>query len=943
MPRSLFTPQSGAMARIPLRPATGIGPSGLLDEGVFLASRSAAQAPREDSRAAATLRAYDIRSRWRSTPHGVFSGVAPAYFGNVPEALRLHGQHRAVTSPRPHWLAAVTDRLLDHPRVLIGLRLSRNNLVRRRGDRLEIEHPGPEGTVQKTSVRATTVSLGLLDACASPVLAKDLLTELVAQHPRATERTAEGALRHMVRGGLLLSDLLPEDPLDDALGHLLERLPPDTPLYPDLDRLRTLLRQADNHCPGQADRLRLLREARDAADEIHRVERPFASNTIANATIALPERLAHDVARAADLLWRVGRLPAPAASYHQRFLDRYGAHRMVPLTEAIDPATGIGPPEEEAAAEDLSPTRTASLSQLLGTAVAHGHIEVVLDESLLESLFHDDTGQPPRTAEVHVRVLRAPDGDLSLAICPEGGSQDVGAASGRFVRQLPQLAPEPQRHNDGPLIAEIVCRARTDKAGGLATETGYTPYRIPVGIPERPGDIALDGLLLASNGNHLVLYHHDRQVIPVLFSRLAPDLLPTTARVLQLLGHADERPWHPWSWGAAGYAPFTPRVRHRRVILSPARWRLPTDLIQRAKSHETWEEALSTWKAATMPTPPRTVHIEEGDRHLPVDLDHPTDRELLRRGVNRGVTTVTEPLGAPDNDPAVLPGPHGLHLVDLTVGLTRRSPGKVSRRAPRAAARPQRGDSFLPGGPWLSASIPAPFDHHGAILRQLPALLDAHQDVVEHWFFLRYQSQHLGQHLRIRFHGAPTTIAGTLLPALSGWSDALRDQQLAGAMILEPYERETERYGGPKAIAAAEAVFAADSAYVLPAMAALPEADDRLLLAAESAAEIARRTTEPRTALRGRSLTASARRRRDTVRPRLASRPPGFTTPLTRLWNARTRALHRYLEALIPEATALCASDLIHMHCNRLLGPHQEAEAVARSLASDLVHRHERY
>ncbi|MBW1599429.1 lantibiotic dehydratase [Streptomyces sp. JJ38] len=908
---------------------------------MFLASRSVSQASREDFRAAATLRAYDIRSRWRSTPHGGFSGVAPASFGNGPEALLLHGEHQAVTSPRPHWLAAVSDQLLDHPRVLTGLRLSRNNLVRRRGDRLEIEHPGPDGTVQKTSVRATTVSLGLLDACASPVLGKDLMAELIAQHPRATERTAEGALRHMVRGGLLLSDLLPVDPRDDALGHMLERLPPGAPLRPVLDRLRALLRQADTHCPGHADRLRLLCEARDMADAIHRVERPFAADTIVNATITLPERLAHDAARAADLLWRVGHLAAPAADYHQRFLDRYGAHRMVPLTEAIDPATGIGPPEKETAAGELSPTRATSLSQLLGTAVAHGHTEVVLDEGFLESLAHDDAGRPPRTAEIHVRVLRAPEGDLRLAVCPEGGSQDAGAASGRFARRLPQLAPAPQRYDDGPLVAEIVCRARTDKAGGLATETGYATHRIPVGVPERSGDIALDDLLLASNGSHLVLYHHDRQVIPVLFSRLAPDLLPTTARVLQLLGHAGERPWHPWSWGAAGYAPFTPQVRHRNVILSPARWRLPTGLIQRARRHETWEGALSTWRAATMPTPPRTVHIEESDRHLPVDLDHPTDRELLRRSVNRGVTTVTEPLGAPDNNPAVLPGPHGRHFLDLTVRLARRSPGKASRRAPRAAARPQGADSFLPGGPWLSASIPAPFDHHEAILRQLPALLDAHQDVIERWFFLRYQTQHLGPHLRVRFHGAPTTVAGTLLPALSRWSDALRDQQLAGAMVLEPYERETERYGGSKAIDAAETVFAADSAYTLPAMAALPDAEDRLLLAAESAAEIARHTPEPRTALRGRSLTASARRRRDTARPRLGSGNPDFT-PLTALRNARTKALHRYLETLTPEATALCASDLIHMHCNRLLGPHHDAEAVVRSLASDLTHRHER-
>src|SRR5580658_2685472 len=84
------------LARVPLRPAEtdAVVPrdgDALLAEAVFLASRQAAVNPsarpaaaarpgdsRMPTRGEATRRAYELRSRWRPTPHGAFAGVAIA-------------------------------------------------------------------------------------------------------------------------------------------------------------------------------------------------------------------------------------------------------------------------------------------------------------------------------------------------------------------------------------------------------------------------------------------------------------------------------------------------------------------------------------------------------------------------------------------------------------------------------------------------------------------------------------------------------------------------------------------------------------------------------------------------------------------------------------------------------------------------------------------------
>src|SRR5262249_50760027 len=144
--RRLFDPHSVAMARIPLRPC--LDPGGrscrdLLEEGIFLASRSAGQAAAEDTeRGRDTRCGYDLRSRTRTTPPGVFAGVAAASLAALAPPMRLGGGHRAETTPSPSWLTAVADQLLhEEPDLLPALMLTAASSAVRRGERLEIEHP----------------------------------------------------------------------------------------------------------------------------------------------------------------------------------------------------------------------------------------------------------------------------------------------------------------------------------------------------------------------------------------------------------------------------------------------------------------------------------------------------------------------------------------------------------------------------------------------------------------------------------------------------------------------------------------------------------------------------------------------------------------------------------------------------------------------------------
>ncbi len=944
MARLIFTARPDALARIPLRPGDVCDhdtdhTDPLLHEAVTVASGAAKHAADRSVSGALTWRAYATRSRTRTTPQGVFAGVAPATFSGEPE-LRLGAGHRTLTNPEPRWLSLLARSIIDGAEGLSTVRLTTSNVAVARGGRWEIERPldGTSARPVTISVRDTEVTAFVLHACRDGLPAAQAIAELAARWPRAAPESGPQLVRELIDGGFLLHDLLPHDPRCDPLGHLLDRLPPGSPHRHRLERLRDRLAEADQHRPGNPTRLDILADASAIAREILPTDRILRVDTAADATVILPARIARKAAEAADVLWRIGWGTDPLTAYHQRFRTRYGTSQAVPLPDVLDPVIGIGPPD------DLTPVGTGApdprrervLALLLSDALSHGATEIVLDEATVDRLTNRSQTPAPRNAEIYVRVLGLDAGTgtgtapnayrgFHLAVC--GGSQDALSTTGRFAALLGR-PPTIRDTADGALVAELVVRPRTDTVASVTVETGLAAHRIPVGVPPRYGDIDLTDLVVFSTGRHLIVWSrtHGRRVLPVLYSRIAPHLLPPVARFLAVAGHAGQRPWHCWSWRDLT-APFTPAVRYRGTWLTPARWILPPHLTRAAEKLDGWEAALISWRSATRPQPPDIVITDDVDRQLPLDLRRADDRELLRRYVRRGLSAVTGPHGDASTSPAVLPGPDGSHLLELVVCLDRAAPAPTRALAPPPVRRPGDG-LYLPGGPWLSLAIQAPAACHEQILRSLTGHVEKLSGHWDRWFWLRYHDPRHGEHLRVRCHADPAVVTGTVLPALSAWASGLHRQRLISGFCVEPYDREIERYGGPDAVTAAERFFDADSRLALDVLSTTRDQDARLVITAVRAATIASRI--------GTGMVAGGRLDRPSHHRVNALRSQARTAASHQLSDAWESALDAYAAMLPPAKGADVAADLIHMLCNRLV---PGSEDLVRALAADLIAR----
>ncbi|MFE0423015.1 thiopeptide-type bacteriocin biosynthesis protein [Streptomyces sp. NPDC058953] len=250
-----------------------------------------------------------------------------------------------------------------------------------------------------------------------------------------------------------------------------------------------------------------------------------------------------------------------------------------------------------------------------------------------------------------------------------------------------------------------------------------------------------------------------------------------------------------------------------------------------------------------------------------------------------------------------------------------------------------------PGSGWLSAALAVPVRHQDAALRQLAA-----PPAAARLYWLRYRTPALGPQLRLRYCGPPDALR-EIRHMLLRWGSGLAEQGLSdGHLHYEPYIRETPRYGGPGAVDAAEDVFAADSALALTVL--VTETQEgaephRLPLAAICAVAVARALTAPgavpevvRGSVRGGPLTRAERHERD--RLRTAARSHRLPSWLTEAWSVRQKALAAYGDVLPdPDIAGRCASDLVHLSCNRLLGADAGLERVARSLATDLLYAHD--
>ena len=814
-----------------------------------------AGSPKQIRRAAASLHRYLLRLRHRSTPFGLFAGIAPARIGPHLKLEWLE-EHRPFAQVDAVWLAEVVIGLEGQPELLERLPVVADNTGFVRDGRwvLPCQRPGPgdDHGPGEFSMRHTRAVAVVLAAATGPVPFGELMAALTAEYPDTPAETLRTLLTELVSRRVLLTSLHPPMTATDPLGHLIGRLdaadahsiPAVEPTVRMLHHLRALHLRHTAPVPGAR------RSLRAEAVEVMRTHTPVADTPLGvnlrlRCSLTLPRRVAEQAAKAAGALARLTPFPTGSPSwqdFHVRFLERYGTGTLVPLPALTDPGAGLGLPAGYRGSQPAPPPsalteRDMTLLSMAQSAALDGAAEITFTDADLTSLGTGAPGIPLPHVDLRFRIEAATreavdDGDFTLVVT--GVSPAAGSTAGRFLDLL-----DPADRNR---MRAAYARLPTVEEGALRAQVSSPPLHVrtenvgrapAVGLPVIPvaehhdpsgavETMRLEDLAVTADHTRLSLVQIStgRTIEPTVLT--AVDLTHFThplARLLVELPRARSAAFGLFAWGAAARLPYLPRIRYGRAVLAPATWRLAAAGLPGPDAPlNRWTDALHSARQRLRMG--ETVQLGDGDMRLTLDLDRPVDAALLRAELDRtGQATLTEAPG-PDAHGWFDGRPHEITLALastalVSTALASTAPASTApalRHKPAVLIGPEHG--HLPGAsPFAYCKL---YAHPDRLTDVLTGHLDAlweDWDRPPPWWFGRYRDP--DDHLRLRF-ALPRPDAFAAVAARVGtWAAGLRRRGLIASVQWDTYYPETGRYGTGPAMTAAEQVFAADSAAAL--------------------------------------------------------------------------------------------------------------------------------
>ena len=812
-----------------------------------MAAKWIAEPSGQASDAERALVRYLARMTGRCTPFGLFAGGTT---GRIAAETHLELQPRAAyrrtTRLDAGYLVRFIEDLLDTPEAREAQTYRANPTVYRAASRARYVRSEPaadESRHRLVSVRHTR-SLDIALEAAAQGASLDGVAAAVATTGPSPERSRE-FVDEMAREHLLLPDLDLQVTGGDAVYGLGSA---SAILAEAATETASIDEQPLGLSPARYGRLvSLLNGLPQAKGESgHRFQvdmaKPGEATTLASSA-------AEELRDGAELFRRIAYRPGPDAVFERfisRFTDRF-EERAVPLLEALDPDLGV-PYDDDAPAQgpllaglggEGPQPRTVRWGPredyLLARLAEHqrsGALELVLTQRDIEKL-ESPEGPPFPDACAVMGTLSAPsERDLAqgnFRVLVTGIDGPSGARMfGRFCHTDPELMAAVEEHlraeealHPEAIFAEIVHLPRARDVNVVARPT-LRAYEIPClgksGVSE-DHQIPLSDLLVSVESGEIVLRSRrlERRVIPRLTS--AHNYASRGVAVYRFLCRLQGQGLRGGLglWGPLEAAPFLPRVRHGRVILSLARWRITANALGPRGDSTADFRAIQDWRRTW--AVPRFVAQTDFGGQMPIDLENVLAVESLVDDVrSRGTLDLAEFFPAAEE--LVARGPEGAFAHELVVPFLREGKQDAPPRGLGANVDVRR--VHPPGAEWLYARLYLGESLSDAAL--LETLVPLAEDLVgrgvaEQWFFMRYGDPEY--HIRIRFHGHPAALHAEAIPALQAAARALMDQRIVWRIEYGTYHREVERYGGPDAIDHVEAVFHADSDAVAAILALL--------------------------------------------------------------------------------------------------------------------------
>lgn len=834
--------------------------------------------------AAAPIRSvmrYFARMCSRPTPFGLFAGHGLGGWAARSEfTLDAKETNRRYTQPDSGYLAELSRALLAQPDLLRQLTWSVNSSLypveggykylreNLRDGRISYSLVLVDDSVQLSAVLGHARGGATLEALFKTIRAADDDEDITAQD-------IEAYVQDLVQSQVLVSELGPISSGPAPLDDYIVKLPPAHPAVQTLGALSRSLRAVDQTRPGVDPKRYLdIAESLEGLPAEPNLDRLFQVDMfIRPKTATLSTAVRREIERVVRLAQRLS--PAhrnPMRDFIHRFSERFGT-ASVPLMVALDPEEGIG--FESASDESRAPSPLLRDLPLTGSDAAasiplsstqqwllerireqgEDCDELVLSRKDIETIGGGEETVLPDSFSVMLAFSAASGealdkGDYDLIFRgiggPSGarligrfayGDADLRDKTREYLRKEQALRPK-------EIFAEVI-HLPEGRLANVIARPNFRDHEIEIlgrSSSEDVQKIPVKDLLLRLEGERLILL--SRSLSTTVQPRISnAHRLTRGLNVYRFLGQLQSQDAAGLGFGfgesITQLCSKVPRLRHGRVILAVAQWRVDRHEIEALNAGDDEERFLFAQRWRLQRKMPRFVALVDADNRLLVDFENPLSIDAFAHLVRRRPGCTLEE-AALNPDQLFVRGADGGYAHECVVPFSKKpSPDVTAPPAPTDGARPETKTApspdwahrsiqhtFLPGSQWLYLKLYGSPRSLDLFLTKLVAerLERWRQDgSIKRWFFLRYSDPE--QHLRLRLNGPSEVLLGKVLPELTLAMQSLADKAVLRNFVVDTYKRETDRYGGVGGIELAEDIFWADSDAVMAIVGDL-EGDD---------------------------------------------------------------------------------------------------------------------
>ncbi len=635
----------------------------LFREAICIASPSlyhALQNIHKDSKKVAKgLLKYALRMSSRATPFGLFSFVAKGYFDQSTEIVLNDEKIDKKIRLDMEWLYTYIKKLYEDKDRFSSLSVRANPLVEQRGNRIfllfSLRKTGE--SYKQASIKLTTIVASIFSLTKKPITISTLCNILKESFDFFDLQKTLALITNLLSQQFLLPGMIPSllDPLQSEKFLSL----------PEFIKIQDLMQIYLQTPIGQGEAS--LSQIQKEMEGLIPTQPYLQVDAVYTDKVSISEKVAEEIGKAATLLWKISSNQArsPALSiYHDRFLEKYGIHRTVPLLEMLHEEKGLGPMEKQ----QLSmPTKKAPpfssqwekwLCCEWQKCLRDKKDEIVITEKEVDALFLLANEQPPSderappSFDIFCKVLSADSSnpnDFRLHL-----TQPAWQGCSSMGRFLPILGKEAEQECRNYLSQEeeldkdtIFIEASTWpsllRSANVTIQPRLRKWRIDLEEEQKnEGSLALEDIYVGATLDrfYLTLKEGGDELSLVSGNLLNTIFLPSPLRFMRAVTLDRHQQLYPFSWGKLEEKSiFLPRVRFQNTILSLARWNV--DAISYA--NKKIDEIIPFFKVwANEWNLPSRFFLVEGDQRLLLDRELSFHLQELAKRLAKGESLCLE-------------------------------------------------------------------------------------------------------------------------------------------------------------------------------------------------------------------------------------------------------------------------------------------------------------